>query len=75
MSRTNPYHDWYIWRDPAPGGGMPNNWRSWFGGPAWEFDEKLGQYYLHILTNIRLTSTGEIRRASRNAGYLPLLAE
>ncbi len=48
MSRSNPYHDWYIWRDPAPDGGMPNNWRSWFGGPAWEFDEKLGQYYLHI---------------------------
>ena len=50
MSRTNPYHDWYIWRDPAPGGGMPNNWKSIFGGSGWEFDEKRGQYYFHMFT-------------------------
>ena len=46
-SRDNPKRDWYIWRDPAPGGGVPNNWLSHFGGPAWTFDEKTGQYYLH----------------------------
>jgi alpha-glucosidase len=46
-SRDNPKRDWYIWRDPAPGGGVPNNWLSFFGGPAWTFDEKTGQYYLH----------------------------
>ncbi|MEW5956363.1 MAG: alpha-amylase family glycosyl hydrolase [Chloroflexota bacterium] len=46
-SRTNPKRDWYIWRDPAPGGGPPNNWLSVFGGPAWTFDETSGQYYLH----------------------------
>jgi alpha-glucosidase len=46
-SRANPKRDWYIWRDPAPGGGPPNNWRSNFGGGAWEFDEKTGQYYYH----------------------------
>jgi alpha-glucosidase len=46
-SRDNPKRDWYIWRDPAPGGGSPNNWRSYFGGPAWTFDETTGQYYLH----------------------------
>lgn len=46
-SRNNPKRDWYIWRDPAPGGGVPNNWLSFFGGPAWTFDEKTGQYYLH----------------------------
>jgi alpha-glucosidase len=45
-SRDNPKRDWYIWRDPAPGGGPPNNWLSFFGGPAWTFDEKTGQYYL-----------------------------
>ncbi len=45
--RDNPKRDWYIWRDPAPGGGVPNNWLSHFGGPAWTFDEKTGQYYLH----------------------------
>jgi alpha-glucosidase len=46
-SRDDPRRDWYIWRDPAPGGGVPNNWLSHFGGPAWTFDEKTGQYYLH----------------------------
>ncbi|MCB5175865.1 alpha-amylase family glycosyl hydrolase [Microvirga lenta] len=46
-SRTNPKRDWYIWRDPAPGGGVPNNWISNFGGPAWEWDEATGQYYYH----------------------------
>lgn len=44
-SRDNPKRDWYIWRDPAPGGGPPNNWISDFGGPAWTFDAATGQYY------------------------------
>jgi alpha-glucosidase len=46
-SRDNPKRDWYIWRDPAPNGGPPNNWTSFFGGPAWTLDEATGQYYLH----------------------------
>ena len=46
-SRVNPKRDWYIWRDPAPGGGPPNNWISDFGGSAWEWNEATGQYYLH----------------------------
>lgn len=46
-SRSNPKRDWYIWRDPAPDGGPPNNWRSNFGGSAWEFDPATGQYYYH----------------------------
>jgi len=45
--RDNPRRDWYIWRDPKPGGLPPNNWGSFFGGPAWTFDAKTGQYYLH----------------------------
>ncbi len=47
-SRDNPRRDWYIWRDPAPDGGPPNNWLSNFGGPAWTLDEATGQYYLHL---------------------------
>ena len=39
--------DCYIWRDPAPDGGPPNNWQSKFGGPAWTFDPAGGQYYCH----------------------------
>src|SRR3546814_11692648 len=44
-SRDDPRRDWYIWRDPAPGGGPPNNWISDFGGSAWEWDERTEQYY------------------------------
>ncbi|SER52335.1 alpha-glucosidase [Tranquillimonas rosea] len=47
-SRSDPRRDWYIWRDPAPDGGPPNNWISEFGGPAWTWDEPTGQYYLNI---------------------------
>jgi alpha-glucosidase len=46
-SRGNPRRDWYIWKDPAPGGGPPNNWLSNFGGGAWQWDEVTGQYYYH----------------------------
>jgi alpha-glucosidase len=46
-SRDNPRRDWYIWRDPKPDGSPPNNWLSVFGGPAWEWDQATGQYYLH----------------------------
>lgn len=46
-SPDNPKRDWYIWREPAPGGGPPNNWLSHAGGDAWTFDEASGQYYYH----------------------------
>jgi len=46
-SRDNPKRDWYIWKDARPDGGLPNNWLSVFGGPAWEWDEKTKQYYYH----------------------------
>jgi oligo-1,6-glucosidase len=51
-SRSNPggpYGDYYIWADGRTGG-PPNNWLSAFGGQAWSFDERRGQYYLHIYT-------------------------
>ncbi len=44
----NPFRDYYIWRDPAPDGGPPNNWLAHFGGPAWTLDEATGQYYCHL---------------------------
>jgi alpha-glucosidase len=46
-SHDDPKRDWYIWRDPKADGSPPNNWGSFFGGPAWTLDEKTGQYYLH----------------------------
>jgi alpha-glucosidase len=47
-SRSSAHRDWYIWRDPAPGGGPPNNWASAFGGSAWAVDPATGQWYLHL---------------------------
>jgi alpha-glucosidase len=51
-SRHGPYADWYLWRDPAgfdaDGRPLPpNNWLSWFGGPAWEWDAGRQQFYMH----------------------------
>ncbi len=45
-SRTSPKRDWYIWKDKVEGH-QPNNWESYFGGSAWEYDEKTAQYYYH----------------------------
>ncbi len=47
-SRSSPKRDWYLWEDPAPDGGPPNNWLSRFDGEsAWEWHAETGQYYLH----------------------------
>jgi alpha-glucosidase len=45
-ARQNPRRDWYVWRN-GKDGAPPNNWQSHFGGSAWEWDERTGQYYLH----------------------------
>jgi alpha-glucosidase len=47
-SRTSAHRDWYIWRDGKGPGIPPNNWISGFGGSAWQFDPKTGQYYYHF---------------------------
>ncbi len=47
-SVDDPHRDRYIWRDPAPDGGPPNNWVSHFGGSAWTLDEASGQYWCHL---------------------------
>ncbi|WP_417899667.1 alpha-glucosidase [Bacillus haimaensis] len=46
-SKDNPKRDWYIWED-GKDGKEPNNWESIFNGPAWQYDEKTEQYYMHI---------------------------
>jgi len=48
---ASPYRDYYIWRPPRNGNGgrlAPNNWRSFFMGDAWEYDEQSGEFYLHL---------------------------
>ncbi|MYL69954.1 alpha,alpha-phosphotrehalase [Halobacillus litoralis] len=47
-SKDNPYRDYYIWKDGKENGEPPTNWGSVFSGPAWTYDERTGQYYLHI---------------------------
>ncbi|MBN9345522.1 MAG: alpha-glucosidase [Devosia sp.] len=46
-SRDSRYRDYYVWRDPAPDGGLPNDIQSTFGGPAWTLDPATGQYWFH----------------------------
>lgn len=50
--KNDPHHEYYFWRAPRRGrdGGrkLPNNWDSFFGGEAWEYDEQVGEYYLHV---------------------------
>lgn len=51
-SRQGAYADWYLWRDPAghdrTGAPLPpNDWVSWFGGPAWTYEPVRGQFYHH----------------------------
>ncbi|WP_425640958.1 alpha-glucosidase [Marinomonas gallaica] len=46
-SRDNDKSDWYVWVDAKPDGTVPNNWLSVFGGPAWHWDSRRRQYYLH----------------------------
>jgi alpha-glucosidase len=47
QSRDNPMADWYVWADARPDGTPPNNWLSLFGGSAWQWEPRRGQYYLH----------------------------
>ena len=47
-SKTNPYRNWYVWRNGKGPNQPPNNWLSTFGGSAWQFDGKTNQYYYHF---------------------------
>ena len=48
-SKDNPYRDYYIWKD-GKNGDPPNNWKSFFGGSTWKYDERTEQYYLHLFS-------------------------
>lgn len=51
--KNDPHADWYIWRParaghtPGTPGAEPNRWGSYFGGSAWQYDQKRGEYFLH----------------------------
>ena len=48
LDKTSPFRSFYIWKDAKADGSEPNNWRSKFGGKAWQWHEQSGQYYLHL---------------------------
>ena len=48
--KDNPYHDYYYWRKGKGKKSPPNNWDSLFEGRAWEYDEELDEWYLHIFS-------------------------
>ena len=47
QSRTGLKADWFVWADAKADGTPPSNWQSVFGGPAWTWDARRGQYYMH----------------------------
>jgi oligo-1,6-glucosidase len=53
-SKDDPHRDWYVWQDAREGvqpgglGAEPTNWESFFSQPAWTFDDRTEQYYLHL---------------------------
>jgi alpha-glucosidase len=47
QDRSNAKADWFVWADAKPDGSPPSNWQSVFGGPAWTWDARRGQYYMH----------------------------
>lgn len=68
-SRNHPKRDWYIWKD-ADEGDRPNNWESFFGGPAWEWDEATGQYYYHAFAKEQVDlnwANPEVRQARKTS--------
>lgn len=45
---ADPHRRYYLWRDGAVDGGPPNNWVSYFGGPAWTWDPHTRQWWGHL---------------------------
>ena len=55
-NKDDPHADWYWWRpakaghEPGTPGAEPNQWGSYFGGSAWQYDPQRGEYYLHLFS-------------------------
>ena len=67
-STLSPKRDWYIWKSPVRQE-APNNWESFFGGSAWEWDEGTGQYYYHAFAKEQVDlnwANPEVRQAMKD---------
>ena len=73
QSRDSHMSDWYVWSDPSPDGTPPNNWLSYFGGPAWTWDARREQYYLHHFLstqpNLNLHNPEVVQEIKNTAAY------
>ncbi|KAK3182589.1 alpha-glucosidase maltase [Lecanicillium sp. MT-2017a] len=70
-SKTSSKRDWYIWQPAKYENGVrqpPNNWKSMFGGSAWEWDEQTEEYYLHLFA-AEQPDVNWANRALREAVY------
>ena len=76
-SKNNPKRDWYIWKpakyDSQGKRKPPNNWRSNFGGSAWEWDETTQEYYLHLFCKEQPDFNWENEEARRTIYDLSLI--
>jgi len=57
---NNAKADWYLWQDH-----IPNNWMSEFGGRAWSYDSKRGQYFIICFYLSSQMSIGAIPRLKK----------
>lgn len=67
-STLSPKRDWYIWKSPSDQG-IPNNWESFFGGSAWEWDPDTEQYYYHAFAKEQVDlnwANPEVRQAMKD---------
>ncbi len=73
QSRDTHMADWYVWADANADGTPPNNWLSYFGGPAWTWDARREQYYLHHFLstqpNLNLHNPEVVQEIKNTAAY------
>ncbi|MDE9487852.1 alpha,alpha-phosphotrehalase [Xenorhabdus bovienii] len=62
---NSPYRQFYIWREGSSDS-LPNNWKSKFGGNAWQWHAESQQYYLHLFA---------VKQADLNWEHEPVRAE
>lgn len=48
--RNSPYREYYFFRDEDGSGQPPNNWVSFFSGPAWNHNEEGHSWSLHLFS-------------------------
>ncbi len=50
LENEAPYNDFYISKKGNGNTTPPNNWTSFFSGPAWNYNEEQDRWYLHLFS-------------------------